>query len=201
LNNPPQNWPPECKREYFDWTKRVVDAVLKRRLPNYMQTVVPLHKDRLDIRRRISWKERNALVFQIPFAFLAGKEVAPAGRNTFGPQSDALGWSDLILRLRPQRGAKTNSQHINTASGHHRTRFHDTSISASLFPRFRHCLSSLPHQSIESWPKRYTTFGRSRHRAPLWSFKFRDCFRGQLAVISSDHSNSFASIPWRSIRR
>ena len=26
LNNPPQNWPPERKREYFDWAKQVVDG-------------------------------------------------------------------------------------------------------------------------------------------------------------------------------
>ena len=26
LNSPPQNWPPERKREYFDWAKQVVDG-------------------------------------------------------------------------------------------------------------------------------------------------------------------------------
>jgi hypothetical protein len=41
----------------------------------------------------------------------------------------------------------------------------------------------------------YTTFAKSGHRAPHWSFKLRACLRGQSAVISSDQSNSFASMP------
>jgi hypothetical protein len=48
---------------------------------------------------------------------------------------------------------------------------------------------------------RPTTFGRSGHRAPQMSFKFFACLRGQSADISSDHSNSLASILSRSIRR
>src|SRR5215472_13680954 len=47
----------------------------------------------------------------------------------------------------------------------------------------------------------HTTFDRSGHRAPHWSFKFRACLRGQSAVISSDHSNSLASRPQRIISR
>jgi hypothetical protein len=41
----------------------------------------------------------------------------------------------------------------------------------------------------------YSTFGKSGHLAPHWSFKFRACFRGQSAVISSDQSNSLALMP------
>jgi hypothetical protein len=41
----------------------------------------------------------------------------------------------------------------------------------------------------------YNTFGRSGHRAPQISFKFFACLRGQSAVISSDQSNSLASMP------
>jgi hypothetical protein len=41
----------------------------------------------------------------------------------------------------------------------------------------------------------YTTFDRSGHLAPHWSFKLRARFRGQSAVISSDQSNSLASMP------
>jgi len=39
----------------------------------------------------------------------------------------------------------------------------------------------------------HTTFDRSGHHAPHWSFKLRACLRGQSAVISSDQSNSLAS--------
>ena len=96
------------------------------------------------------------------------------------------------LRMRRKRHCK-KSYH---ASSHHGVRFHDTSLSGSLFPRFWHCPSLLPRQdSIEPCPERYTTFGKSGHLAPHWSFKFRACFRGQSAVISSDHVNSLASIP------
>jgi hypothetical protein len=65
------------------------------------------------------------------------------------------------LSMRRKRHRK-KSYH---ASGHHRTRIHDTSILGSLW----HCASSLPRQySIESSRKRYTTFDRSKHRAPHW---------------------------------
>jgi hypothetical protein len=40
-----------------------------------------------------------------------------------------------------------------------------------------------------------TTFDRSGHRAPHESCSLRAILRGQSAVISFDHSNSFASTP------
>jgi hypothetical protein len=40
-----------------------------------------------------------------------------------------------------------------------------------------------------------TTFDRSGHVAPHMSLKFRACFRGQSAVISSGQSNSLGSMP------
>jgi hypothetical protein len=96
------------------------------------------------------------------------------------------------LSLRRKRHCK-KSYH---ASSHHRARFQDTFLSGLLFPRFWHCPSSLPRQDvIESCRKRCTTFSQSWHRAPHCSFKFRACFRGQSAIISAEHSNSFASMP------
>jgi hypothetical protein len=83
----------------------------------------------------------------------SGRIIASAGSS---PRS-----LSNALSMRRKRHYK-KSYH---ASGHHRTRFHDTSILASLFPRFCLCPPSLPSQdSIESCPKRYTTFGRSWHR-------------------------------------
>jgi hypothetical protein len=41
----------------------------------------------------------------------------------------------------------------------------------------------------------HTTFDKSGHRAPHWSFKVFACLRGQSAVISSDQSNSFCVYP------
>jgi hypothetical protein len=83
----------------------------------------------------------------------SGRIIASAGSS---PRS-----LSNALSMRRKRHCK-KSYH---ASGHHRTRFHDTSILAALFPRFCLCPPSLPSQdSIESCPKRYTTFGRSGHR-------------------------------------
>jgi hypothetical protein len=92
------------------------------------------------------------------------------------------------LSLRRKRHCK-KSYH---ASSHHRARFHDTSLSGSLFRASGIVRLRYP---VKTRPKRYTTFGRSGHRPPHWSFKFRASFRGQSAVISSDQSNSFASMP------
>ena len=112
-----------------------------------------------------------------------------SGRIIAGAGSLPRTLSDA-LSLRRKRHCK-KSYH---ASSHHRARFHDTSLSGSLFPRLWHCPSSLPRQdAIESCPKCYTTFDRYGNLAPHGSCSFLATLRGQSAAGS--HSNSFASIP------
>jgi hypothetical protein len=114
-----------------------------------------------------------------------------SGRIIAGAGSLPRSLSDALSSRRKRHCKK--SYH---ASGHHRARFHDTSIRAHSFRASGIVRLRYPRQAfIESCPKRYTTFGRSGHLAPHWSYRFARRLRGQSAMISSDQSDSLASIP------